>query len=166
MQVLKRMSLRIATLVILTALVYGALLLSGAVSLGTDVDAVTKATGVIVPREDVEGSFVVLINTKKHQNAQTLQEWERFFGGEDIGLIFEDVVCYVASGDTAATELAESFQSRLPENQMKIKTVPSAMVVAKAEHDVFDVVILSDAVAVSLGADVLYEKENVKVIEA
>ena len=166
MQVLKRMSLRVAALVILTALIYGVLLLSGVVSLGTDVDAVTKATGVIVPREDVEGSFVVLINTEKHQNTEALQEWERFFGGEDIGLIFEDVVCYVALGDTAAAELAESFQSRLPENQMKIKTVPSAMLVAKAEHDVFDIIILSDAVAETLGADVLYEKENVKVIEA
>lgn len=164
MQVVKHMALRIAALILILGAIFGILVLNGNIVLGTQVDAVTKATGEIVSAEDIDGSFIVLINKDQHPNPDVLTEWETFFSGGEVGVIFEDIICYVPSSDPSGLEAAESFQSRLPENQLVIKTVPSTMLVDKAAHGVFDVIVLSEPAAQALGAEKLYEKENIEVI--
>lgn len=164
MQVIKRMTLRIAALILISGAIFGILVQSGNITLGAQVDAVTKATGEIVYAEDIDGSFVVLINKDQHPNTEVLAQWEIFFSGGEVGVIFEDIVCYVSTSDPSGFEVAESFQSRLPENQLVIKTVPSTMLVDKAGHGVFDVLVLSEPVAQSLGVERLYDEENIEVI--
>lgn len=164
MQVIKRMTLRIAALILISGAIFGILVQSGNNTLGAQVDAVTKATGEIVYAEDIDGSFVVLINKDQHPNTEVLAEWETFFSGGEVGVIFEDIVCYVSTSDPSGLEVAQSFQSRLPENQLVIKTVPSTMLVDKAGHGVFDVLVLSEPVAQSLGVERLYDEENIEVI--
>ena len=164
MQFIKRMLFRFAALLLISGVMFGILVLNGSISIGAQVDAVTKATGEIVYADDIDGSFTVLINKEMHKDAEALAEWITFFSGGEVGVIFEDVTCYVASNDPSGLEVAESFQSRLPENQLGIKTVPSGMLVDKAAHGVFDVIVLSDPIAKAIGADTLFNKENIEVI--
>ena len=109
MQVVKHMALRIAALILILGAIFGILVLNGNIVLGTQVDAVTKATGEIVSSEDIDGSFIVLINKDQHPNPDVLTEWETFFSGGEVGVIFEDIICYVPSSDPSGLEAAESF---------------------------------------------------------
>lgn len=164
MEILKRTALRVLAVLLMAAAAAGVLTATGHLSPGA-VDTVTKATGEIIAREDVEGSFVVLINRSVHRDDEVLGEWEKFFRGESYGFIFEDIVCYVASSDTAGMEMAQGLQSRLPENQMEIKTVSSAMIVEKARHGVFDVMVMSTAAIEQLNAQALLEEPDIDVLE-
>ncbi|MBQ9680544.1 MAG: hypothetical protein IJV48_07680 [Ruminococcus sp.] len=164
MSIFKRTILRIAALLLIFGVMFGILVLNGSISIGAQVDAVTKATGDIVYADDIDGSFTVLINKDMHKDAEALAEWITFFSGGEVGVIFEDVTCYVASNDPSGLEAAESFQSRLPENQLMIKTVPSGMLVDKAAHGVFDVIVLSDPIADTIGADKLFDIDTIEVI--
>lgn len=164
MQFIKRLLFRFAALLLISGVMFGILVLNGSISIGAQVDGVTKATGEIVYADDIDGSFTVLINKDMHKDAEALSEWKTFFSGGEVGVIFEDVTCYVASNDPSGSEVAESFRSRLPENQLVIKTVPSGMLVNKAAHGVFDIIVLSDPITAALGADVLFDNENTEVI--
>ena len=160
---IKRTAVRIVVLLVLCAVTVGILTAAGNISFDA-VDAVSKATGEIISREDVSGTYTVLINRKLHQDTETLAEWEKFFRGERYGFIFEDIICYVASSDPSGMEMAQGLQSRLPENQMEIKVVSSAMLAEKARHGVFDVIVLSDEAIEQLGAKDLLSDPDIDVL--
>ena len=103
-------------------------------------DAVSSATAVI---ESPDGKFLVFINQSFHTDQETLGDWLLFFRGEEVSYIFEDIACSVAESDPGAIALAKSFQSRLPENQMKIQTEDAALFASRAEHRKFDIAIMS-----------------------
>ena len=103
-------------------------------------DEVSSATAVI---ESPDGKFLVFINRSLHKNQETLEDWLLFFKGEEVSYIFEDIACSVAESDPGAITLAESFQSRLPQNQMKIQTEDTALFVSRAEYQKFDIAIMS-----------------------
>ena len=110
-------------------------------------DAVSSATTVI---DAPSGEFVVL------QNCGRLSEdafWEQFFSGQEVDFCFEDITCIVAQSDRAALDMALSFQSRLAENQMKIRQEDMTMMLSKAEHGKFQVIILSKEFAEQNHAD-------------
>lgn len=107
---------------------------------GEGADALTAATVVI---EQPSGAYAVLINKELHQDEEKLAEWKKFFSGQEIDYIFEDISCVVADSDPAGLELAKSFQSRLPENQMKLRTEDATLMLSKARYGSFDVILLS-----------------------
>ena len=52
---------------------------------GRDVDAVSQAS-IVIPDEP-SGEFVILINESRHE--ETLSDWESFFYGSELPVIFE-----------------------------------------------------------------------------
>lgn len=164
MEIIKRTAYRIFALMLLCAAVIGVLAATGDITFGS-VDAVSKATGEIISRDEVDGSFTVLINKNLHQDTETLTEWEKFFRGEPYGFIFEDITCYVSSSDPAGLEMAQGLQSRLPANQMEIKVITAPMLADKARHGVFDVTVLSDATIGQLEAEDLLTMPNIDVLQ-
>lgn len=105
-----------------------------------DVDAVSSPSVVI---DKPSGNYIVLINTALHKDKKKLDEWIAFFSGEETDIIFEDIACTVAEGDSKGLEMAKSFQSKLPENQMKIKEEEAILVVSRAEEGKFDILLMS-----------------------
>jgi hypothetical protein len=98
----------------------GVMLLLGLPFLTTDyaqsliagtVDAISSASVFI---DQPSGNYIVLINRTMHINQENLDTWVRFFSGEEISYLFEDISCSVISGDSGALTMAQSFQSRLP----------------------------------------------------
>lgn len=89
------------------------------------------------------GNYLVLINLKLHKNKEKLEAWENFFTGKDAGIIFEDIACSVAKTDVSGTKMADSFRSKLPENQMKIKKEDAILLVSRAEEGDFDTLVIS-----------------------
>jgi len=127
----------------------------------TGADAVASSSVII---DAPSGEFVVLINKDVHTNAENLQTWEDFFSGKEIGYLFEDIICTVATGDAGGITMAQSFQSRLPENQMEIKTEDTILMLSKAEYGKFDIIIMSKEIADSFTASTLYDRDNVIMI--
>ena len=117
------------------------------------VDAVSSATVMI---EQPSGAYVVFINSDSHKNKENLEIWKAFFGGEETDFLFEDISCIVADCDAAGLEMAESFQSRLPENQMSIRTEDITLMLSKADYGRFDVIIMSREI---------YDEYNAKTVE-
>lgn len=103
-------------------------------------DAVTSATVIIM---QPTGEYVVLINKDLHTNEDNLKVWETFFTGGEIDFLFEDISCIVSDSDSAGLEIARSFQSRLPENQMILRTEDGALMLSKISGGYFDVAIMS-----------------------
>ena len=124
-------------------------------------DAVAGAT---VELDQPSGEYYVLINRDLRTDPESLGFWRTFFEGGSVGFIFEDIVCSVAAGDTSGFELAQSFQSRLPENQMKIKTEDSILLFSKADHGKFDVLIVSAEIADAYNAYSAFDQSSVEVI--
>ena len=91
-------------------------------------DAVTGATTAL---DAPSGEYVVVINLDKHTEC------------EELYSVFEDLSCTVSSGDPSGLEMAKSFQSRLPENQMTLRTEDGIMMLSKAEKGRFDVIVMS-----------------------
>lgn len=138
------------------------LLLSGNIGLlfGKKADAVSSATKAV---DKPSGEYVVFINTSLHTDETALKSWETFFEtGDTDGIIdvFEDISCTVAESDKGGLEMAESFMSRLPENQMKIRTEDPTLMISKAEHGRFDVIVMSKETADILCAIGLPEKTS------
>lgn len=105
-----------------------------------EADAVSSPSVVI---DKPSGNYIVLINTRLHTDKEKLNQWIDFFDGKETDIIFEDIACTVAEGDTMGIEMAESFRSKLPENQMKIKKEEAVLVVSRAEEGKFDVLLMS-----------------------
>jgi hypothetical protein len=85
----------------------------------------------------------VLINKNLHTNEENLNTWIRFFSGEEISYLFEDISCSVISGDTGALTMAQSFQSRLPERQMTLLQEDPTLLMSRADNGKYDVIIIS-----------------------
>ena len=128
---------------------------------GDGMDAVTSASVIL---DAPSGEYVILINREKHTEDK-LEEWNHFFKGEDVSYIFEDLVCYVMDGDLGGQTMAESYQSRLPENQMQILSMDATLLLSRAEYGNVDVVILSAEMASAYHAEDLYDKEQMAVID-
>ena len=126
-------------------------------------DAVSSATTIL---EAPSGEYVILINTQRHEASGTLQTWQDFFAGKDIGIVFEDLNCIVIRGDTAGEEAARSYQSRLPENQMKIRLEDSTLMLSKAQHGRFDVILMSREMYEASGASSEKKAERIDLVEA
>ena len=105
-----------------------------------EADAVSSPSVVI---DKPSGNYIVLINTRLHTDKEKLNQWIDFFDGKETDIIFEDISCTVAEGDTMGIEMAESLCSKLPENQMKIKKEEAVLVVSRAEEGKFDVLLMS-----------------------
>ena len=107
-------------------------------NLTSGTDATTSASVVL---DAPSGEFVVLINDKLHED--TAAVWADFFIGSDYQNLFEDIECKVAQGDETALELANSYASKLPENQMTVVTENGVFLMSKADEGLFDVIIMS-----------------------
>jgi len=97
-----------------------------------------------------------------------LDDWFSFFSGsgedEDLLIIFEDISCSVAGTDAPAAEMAESLRSQLPENQMQIKKEDITLLLSRADHGLFDMILLSREFAQQYHAETAFS-DNAEVIE-
>lgn len=103
-------------------------------------DAVTSASVIL---DKPSGQYYVLVNKDLHSDAEKLRDWVTFFSGGEILYIFEDISCSVAASDAGGLDMANSFRSRLPENQMQITPEDAALLASRADHGLYDVIILS-----------------------
>lgn len=108
------------------------------------------------------GEYVIFLNSKKH--GDTAEKWAVFFSGGDSGVIMEDVSCLALKGDAGGIKLAERYKARLAENQMRLKTESSLVLAGKAEHGLFDVIVLSKEAEEILKLKEVYENRNVCLI--
>lgn len=123
-------------------------------------DAVTGASVVI---DQPSGDYVVMINRKKRKDDETLKIWKDFFNGEEISVVFEDIVCHVAKNDEAGYTMAASFQSRLPENQMKVVSEDGTLMMSKAENGNYDIIIMSKEASDIYNIDNLRERDDCEI---
>ena len=107
---------------------------------GRKADVISSPTVVI---KQPSGAYVVWINPERHTDPKKLDTWRHFFAGEEIDFIFDDISCFVIRQDTEGRELAESFQSRLPENQMRLASEDAILLLSKAWNGGFDVILFS-----------------------
>lgn len=116
---------------------------------GNDADAVSQAS-VVIP-DQPSGEYLVLINAERHED--TLDEWEAFFTGDELAVIFEDISVLTARGDTPGEQMAERYMAQLPENQMTMRSEDATLLVSKVEAGYFDVAVFSAEMAASLSLD-------------
>jgi hypothetical protein len=147
----------------------GVMLLLGLPFLTTDyaqsliagtVDAISSASVFI---DQPSGNYIVLINRTMHINQENLDTWVRFFSGEEISYLFEDISCSVISGDSGALTMAQSFQSRLPEKQMSVQTENATLLMSRADCGKYDIVILSREFAESYDASTIEDGDAVVI---
>ena len=156
----------LALLVLLAALVlapYRAFIgpLSNLLPRGDGVDAVSSASVIL---DAPSGNYVVLLNRSRHQKYDTAEEWADFFRGESL-VIMDDVECMVGDTDAGGFQLADSYRSRLPENQMKLRSENGLMMLSRAEAGGFDVIVMSQEFAEAYTARTVYGQDGVEVIE-
>lgn len=166
MKTFLRFALRLLSVAAFAAAMLAVLVGAGYVKLSADsADTVSSATSKSITAEDMEGKWVVLLNRGLHDKSGTTADWENFFSfDENTPLIMEDITCKVADFDTEGKKIAENYQARLPENQMKIKSEAGVMLLSKAELGRFDVLILSESAAKTYSAETLYGREDVLTI--
>ena len=104
-----------------------------------EVDAISGAS-LDVP-DQPSGVYFVFVNKIYHP--KTLEEWQKFFEEKPVDVIMEDISCQVLNSDSSGFELAQRYQARLAENQMKLKTEDATLVASKIENACFDVAIVS-----------------------
>lgn len=124
-------------------------------------DAVSSASVII---DKPSGSYTVLINRDRHRSESDLAAWNEFFSGGDFAIIFDDIGCVTLEGDAGALTMAQSFMSRLPENQMTVTVSDPVLALSKADNGRFDMMIVSDEAAAAYGISSVYEGKNVDVI--
>ena len=107
---------------------------------GKKTDTVSSATVLL---DAPGGNFYILLNPKLHADQKKREQWVDFFQGKDVSFIFEDLSCSVARSDSAAVDMAKSFQSRLPQNQMKLVLEDTAMLRSRVQAGKYDVVLVS-----------------------
>ncbi|MBQ9276896.1 MAG: hypothetical protein IJ226_04825 [Clostridia bacterium] len=134
-------------LVVLVAIGVPTAVYFGLFEKGGEVDAVSRAS-VVLP-DKPSGEFVVLINTARHE--ETVDDWRKFFTNSEFVIIFDDVSCLVAIGDSSGKQMAERFQAELPENQMKVTVVDATLLASKAEIGYIDIAIFSREMADAVG---------------
>ena len=131
----------------------------GRLASGTDV--ISSATVII---DQPSGGYVVLINRDRHPDAGKLTLWDTFFSGGEIDYIFEDISCMAAASDEMGIEVAKSFMSRLPENQMTLSTVDTTLLLSKAYYGSFDIIIMSREVFSEHGGESFKEGTDIDII--
>ena len=127
-----------------------------------DADAVSGASVVI---DKPSGKYDVIINLDKHTDSENLELWRSFFKGEEVSFIFEDIKCTASQNDAGGIQLAENYMTRLPENQMTFSTEDPTLMLSKAEHGKFDVIVISEEIADIYKASTLYDMDNIEVIQ-
>lgn len=128
--------------------------------LSPDLDTTSAATAI---QDAPSGHYTIAINRDRHASS-VLPDWVSFFSGEDAPLIMEDIACVALAGDLSGIEMAQSLQSRLPENQMKLRVEDAILALSKAESGNFDALVISDEAASAYGASSLYKLDFVEVI--
>lgn len=108
------------------------------------------------------GDFVVILNTSRHP--LTTEDWTAFFQEREVGVIMEDISCLAAASDAAGVQLAQRYQVRLAENQMKLTTENSLLVVSRAENGLYDVIVLSKEMADALDFSAVYARSDAEII--
>jgi len=147
----------------------GVILLLGVPFLFTDgfrrmtggADAVSGASVII---DQPSGNYTVLINRERHKSESDMEAWREYFSGGDFTIIFDDISCVTLAGDSSALTMAQSFMSRLPENQMKVTVGNAVAVLSKAEYGRFDMILMSDEAAGSYGISGITERDDVEII--
>ena len=124
-------------------------------------DAVSSASVII---DKPSGSYTVLINRDRHRSESDLAAWHEFFSGGEFTIIFDDIECVTLKGDSGALTLAQSFMSRLPENQMKVTAGDPVLTLSKAENGRFDMMIVSAEAAGRYDITGIYDGKNVDYI--
>jgi hypothetical protein len=125
-----------------------------------DVDVVSSASVIIA---QPSGEYIVLINRDMHTDEDNLNTWIAFFSGEEISYLFEDISCSVIKGDEGALTMARSFQSRLPEKQMSVRTEDASLLMSRADNGLYDIIIISKEYAENYDATTA-EGENTTLI--
>lgn len=126
-------------------------------------DLVSSATTI---QAAPDGRFYILINGTRHPDKKVLADWVTFFEDKEAApLIMEDVSCVVCEGDAPGLDMATSLQSRLAENQMKLRTEQGVLAVSKAEAGLFDVLVVSEAAYDNYGVQSIADRDDVVVIE-
>ncbi len=156
---LKHIAVCLAGIVLLAVMPFAIAGGFSVISGGTD--AVSSASVVI---DKPSGCYTVLINRDRHKNGNDLEAWHEFFSGGEFEIIFDDIECVTLQGDTGALMLAQSFMSRLPENQMKVTTGDAVLTLSKAENGRFDMMIVSAEAAERYGLESVYSGKNVDVV--
>ncbi|MBQ8927390.1 MAG: hypothetical protein IJ055_03830 [Oscillospiraceae bacterium] len=122
-------------------------------------DANSSASVVI---DAPSGDFLVFLNL------DVLEEdafWQTFFSGGEVDYCFEDISCMVADSDTAALEMAQSYQSRLSEHQMALRQEDMTLMLSRADCGKFQVIVISGELAEHYRAQSVYEdREDVASI--
>ncbi len=124
-------------------------------------DAVSGASEIL---DAPSGNYTVLINRERHKSGSDMEAWREFFSGGDFTIIFDDISCVTLEGDESAHEMAMSFMSRLPENQMKLHSGSALQVLSKAEYGRYDMLLLSDEAAESYGISAIADSSFTEVI--
>ena len=109
------------------------------------------------------GEFVVLLNRDAHRKMNTADDWARFFRGDSL-VIMDDVTCLAAAGDAGGWDMADSYRSRLPENQMKLRREDATLMLSRAQLGRFDAIVMSREFADAMRADTAYDVPGVEVI--
>ena len=125
-------------------------------------DAVSSASVIL---DEPSGQYYVLVNKALHSDEEKLRDWVTFFSGGDVLYIFEDIACSVAASDAGGMDMANSFRSRLPEHQMQIKSEDAVLLASRADHGLYDVMILSRECADQYGisTDASEQREVIEV---
>ena len=126
-------------------------------------DVISSASVII---DQPSGAYVVLINKEMHKDAEKLSVWETFFRGGEIDFIFEDINCAVADSDPSGLLLAQSFQSRLPENQMEISVEDMTLILSKASCGRYDVILISKEIYDAWNADAVFREIGADMIRS
>ena len=125
------------------------------------VDAITGAS-LEIP-DSPSGNFYILMN-KKYRHG-TEKEWQDFFTEKPVGVIFEDISCQVLAADVTGKQLAERYQARLAENQMKLRPEPNSLLFsAKVEYAYFDVTIVTKEIAEACNITEVFQNPDILVI--
>ena len=161
MKIFARWLMRIAVLLVILGIPFTAL---GGMSMisGNETDAVSSATAYAFDPNDVSGEYVVFINNDRHSDTAAI--WSEFFRGGNIPVILDDISCLVCSNDTLAKDYAEICQARLPENQMKIKSENTLLLLSKGDSARFDIIIMSKEMADAYRAETISANSNVTTV--
>mgnify|MGYP007070019743 CR=1 FL=1 len=124
-------------------------------------DAVSSAS-VVLP-DSPSGEFLIFINKDYHED--TYAQWEDFFTGENMSVIFDDVSCLVPKSDKTGIEFANRYMAILPENQMSVRMEDSTLIASKITEGYLDIVIMSEEMADILKTDDTSVPDNIVVIK-
>ena len=122
-------------------------------------DAVSSAS-LVIP-DQPSGEYVVILNRSRHE---ALEDWRAFFTEQSVGVIMEDISCLAAASDPTGVQLAQRYMVRLAENQMKLTTENSLLVVSRAENGLYDAIVLSKEMADAVDFSAVYARDDALVI--